>query len=268
MRLRSLAVLRAVPPSARRVGSTVVRSMRAARPAARAALPGMPAAAGHQGACPIPVRRAGTIGDPSLEVLGLAGRRRSAGGRDGGARSTVCRRGDLGAARATAPGGARLRPGSGPVRGGRDRARSPGRSNQPARPADRPAGPPSRRRTASGHARRVRGGRPDRAAAIDLGRRRVDDRCHGRGLRRSARLGGRAPDLAGDGRARIFGGGPSIYSDGLSTGSVVARGTSPVVDASRGRNDPRKATVGRPSMARFRCKSCLGTGIPRSGRRC
>jgi hypothetical protein len=26
---------------------------------------------------------------------------------------------------------------------------------------------------------------------------------------------------------------------------VVARGSSPVVDASRGRNDPRKATVGR-----------------------
>jgi hypothetical protein len=41
---------------------------------------------------------------------------------------------------------------------------------------------------------------------------------------------------------------------------VVARGSSPVVDASRGRNDPRKATFGRPSMARFRCKSCLGMG--------
>jgi hypothetical protein len=47
---------------------------------------------------------------------------------------------------------------------------------------------------------------------------------------------------------------------------VVARGSSPVVDASRGRNDPRKATIGRPSMARFRCKSCLGTG-DRTGRR-
>ena len=38
---------------------------------------------------------------------------------------------------------------------------------------------------------------------------------------------------------------PSLYSIGPSSGSVVARGASPVVDASRGRNDPRKATLGR-----------------------
>jgi hypothetical protein len=31
----------------------------------------------------------------------------------------------------------------------------------------------------------------------------------------------------------------------LPSGSVVARGSTPVVDASRGRNDPRKATLGR-----------------------
>ena len=36
-----------------------------------------------------------------------------------------------------------------------------------------------------------------------------------------------------------------LYSTGPSSGSVVARGRSPVVDASRGRNDPRKATLGR-----------------------
>ena len=36
------------------------------------------------------------------------------------------------------------------------------------------------------------------------------------------------------------------YTRGVfPSGSVVARGSSPVVDASRGRNDPRKATVGR-----------------------
>ena len=35
-----------------------------------------------------------------------------------------------------------------------------------------------------------------------------------------------------------------LSSGGLWSGSVVARGCSPVVDASRGRNDPRKATVG------------------------
>ena len=39
-------------------------------------------------------------------------------------------------------------------------------------------------------------------------------------------------------------GGGCLSSGGLSSGSVVARGCSPVVDASRGRNDPRKATVG------------------------
>jgi predicted amidophosphoribosyltransferase len=33
--------------------------------------------------------------------------------------------------------------------------------------------------------------------------------------------------------------------NGFPSGSVVARGHSPEVDASRGRNDPRKATVGR-----------------------
>ena len=33
--------------------------------------------------------------------------------------------------------------------------------------------------------------------------------------------------------------------DGFPSGSVVARGSTPEVDASRGRNDPRKATVGR-----------------------
>jgi predicted amidophosphoribosyltransferase len=39
---------------------------------------------------------------------------------------------------------------------------------------------------------------------------------------------------------------PSRYARlGFPSGSVVARGDSPEVDASRGRNDPRKATVGR-----------------------
>ncbi len=41
-------------------------------------------------------------------------------------------------------------------------------------------------------------------------------------------------------------GGADILRDGPASGSVVARGRgSPVVDASRGRNDPRKATLGR-----------------------
>jgi predicted amidophosphoribosyltransferase len=40
--------------------------------------------------------------------------------------------------------------------------------------------------------------------------------------------------------------GADILGDGLAFGSVVAPGnSSPAVDASRGRNDPRKATLGR-----------------------
>ena len=83
------------------------------------------------------------------------------------------------------------------------------------------------------------------------GRRRADDRRHpGRGGRgpacrrrpRSPRAG-RCAFLAGQGL--VAGRRPvGLSSGGLTFGSVVARGCSPVVDASRGRNDPRKATVG------------------------
>lgn len=46
--------------------------------------------------------------------------------------------------------------------------------------------------------------------------------------------------------ARAVSGAPSILGPGPASGSVVARGGgSPVVDASRGRSDPRKPTLGR-----------------------
>jgi ComF family protein len=46
-------------------------------------------------------------------------------------------------------------------------------------------------------------------------------------------------------RALLRSGRRAYTRPGPSSGSVVARGSSPVVDASRGRNDPRKATFGR-----------------------
>ena len=57
---------------------------------------------------------------------------------------------------------------------------------------------------------------------------------HAAGAQRGASAGGRAVVR-----------GVGLYSGGPSSGSVVARRHPPVVDASRGRNDPRKATVGR-----------------------
>ena len=82
-------------------------------------------------------------------------------------------------------------------------------------------------------------------------RRRAHDRRDGGRVRRRAPRGGREIGVP----ARRRGAGrrrrarrvddPCLYSTGHPTGSVVARGSSPVVDASRGRNDPRKATLGR-----------------------
>ena len=46
-------------------------------------------------------------------------------------------------------------------------------------------------------------------------------------------------------RALLRSGRRAYTRPGPTSGSVVARGPSPVVDASRGRNDPRKATFGR-----------------------
>jgi hypothetical protein len=70
-----------------------------------------------------------------------------------------------------------------------------------------------------------------------------------------------------------------LYSGVLPSGSVVARGSTPVVDASRGRNDPRKATLGRrawsglevspaPSSARRAGRGCESTvPMTHTGRR-
>jgi hypothetical protein len=78
------------------------------------------------------------------------------------------------------------------------------------------------------------------------------------------------PDVAvRGGRTRL-----PILGIVLPSGSVVARGTTPVVDASRGRNDPRKTTLGRRAWSGLEvspapygrgCESTVG-GIA-SGRR-
>jgi hypothetical protein len=51
----------------------------------------------------------------------------------------------------------------------------------------------------------------------------------------------------------------------LPSGSVVARGSTPVVDASRGRNDPRKATLGRRAWSGLEVSPApvLGRGFGR-----
>ena len=114
----------------------------------------------------------------------------------------------------------------------------------------RVAGSQGRRRPPHGRAGSVRlhavGATPGPA-----GRRRPDHRRHGGGVRAGAherRRAGGPP--AGRGAVvprprRVAPGRPGrLSSGGPSSGSVVARGSSPVVDASRGRNDPRKATLG------------------------
>ena len=246
-------MVRAVRPTLARLGRSV---------------PGLPASARRVRSFAVPVRRAGARGDPSAEVLGVAercGRARRRHGRD---RPADRGRGHVGTARAAPAGRAWVRPGAGARSGGGQPIASAGPSTRAAIGGDRPAGATTRRRTTCGHARCVRAGPPNgsRPATRHRGRRRLDDGSHGCSVRRCARARGRPRRRGAHGGTRVRGTGAWLYSNGLSTGSVVARGSSPVVDASRGRNDPRKATIGRPSMARFRCKSCLGTG-DRSGRR-
>ena len=268
LRHGSVAVLRSVPRRARGARPAVVRAMRASAPRGRT-LRRLSAVARERRSLAVRVRRTGARGDPSTEVLGVAerlGRARRRHGRDRSARGGC---GDVGATRASTTRRARLRPGTGARRRRRCQAAPARRSPDETRGRDRPAGAASRRGTSCRDAGCVRAAPPAAttgAASRDPGRRRPDDRIDGRSVRRVARPLRRAAGRVADGGAGVRGSGACLYSNGLSTGSVVARGSSPVVDASRGRNDPRKATIGRPSMARFRCKSCPGTG-DRTGRR-
>jgi len=257
-----LAVLRWMPRGARGARSTVVRSLWPPRTRRRRAVWRLPAAACRHRSIAVPVRRGGACRDPSAEVFGVAKRGGRARRRDGGRRSADRRRDHLGTARSAPTGGTRVRPGASPRAG---RGRQAGIAGHPAHASiggNDSAGTASRGRAARGHAWRVRTDPPpgSRSSPSHPRRRRVDDRRDGGGLCRRARGCGRPRGRPAHGGTRVRRAGSWLYSNGFSTGSVVARGSSSVVDASRGRNDPRKATVGRPSMARFRCKSCLGTG--------
>jgi len=268
MRLRHLAVLRGVPRGARAARSAVVRAVRPPLARHGRSLSGLPASARGVRSFAVPVRGAGARGDPPAEVLGMAERGGRARRRHGGGRAADRGRGHVGTARAAPLGRTWVRPSSRARRGGGQPTRPAGPSTRAAIRGDRPPGATPGCRTTCGHARRVRAGPSNgsRSAPRHRGRRRLDDGSDGGGMRRCARARGRPRSRGADGGTRVRGTGAWLYSNGLSTGSVVARGSSPVVDASRGRNDPRKATIGRPSMARFRCKSCPGTG-DRSGRR-
>ena len=189
-----------------------------------------------------------------LKFSGLA----RCGGRDGrrdgrGGSAGRGGRGHVGAPRPRPACRAWVRPGA----GARRRAGPPAR---PARQRDCCAAPwppiaqarRSGRRAADGHARASSGPcerrRTGSCSSTTCSRparpsRRPPRLCAPPARPRST-AGRRGPLAARAGARCAAAGAVGLSSGGLSFGSVVARGCSPVVDASRGRNDPRKATVG------------------------
>ena len=244
MRGGPLAVLRGVPARPDGAGAALVRTVRTPVASVRARLPGLSTALRDVGARSVRLLGTCPAGRPQAEVLGVEGREQRAGrrhGLDGAAPGHRC--GHVGAARAPPTGGARIRPGSAPGGGGGRPARASQRRPPAAPGLHRPPVASIRRRSPPGPPGGVRGRPPAGARTGAPRRRRADHGRHGRCLR------GR-PACSGSERGAPPGRGAvlrreCLYSDGPSSGSVVARGSSPVVDASRGRNDPRKATVGR-----------------------
>jgi hypothetical protein len=235
----------------------VVRSLRTTLAHRREPMSGLPADADHVGAIGLRVPGACSRRGPPIEVLRVARGGRGARGSPRGARPAAGRRRHVGAARAPAAGRARLRPGSCARAGARTRAGSSRRRLRPKDEGDRSTSSTDPRGAIGVDGRCVRiHPREARAGSPAPGRRRAH---HGRdrfGLRRSAPRGGCARDPSPDGLPIIHGPAsgisrlapslrPRLYSSVLPSGSVVARGSTPVVDASRGRNDPRKATLGR-----------------------
>lgn len=252
-----MALLRSLPISPVAPGPSVVRALRASLGPARRLVPRLSAVADHGRARAVCVRGAGAPGDSSPEVLGLARRGRRSRGGDRGPGRVRGRHRDMGSARTPATRRTWVRPGAGARGGGRRTLRDP--VPRAAAPSGHDRSPVSAIGGGAPHSPawclRTGLGGPGTGAARG---RRADHGGDRGGLRRGlARRGGRAgpPAYRGPVVSRSTSGtcgwgvpppgGTGLYSAGLSPGSVVARGSSPVVDASRGRNDPRKPTLGR-----------------------
>ena len=291
MRRRPVAVLRVMCRGARPAGAAVVRSLRTALTQRRRSMPGLPARADRIGAGGLRVPGTRSSGGPSPEVLRLA---RGGGGARGGprrARPAAGRRRHVGAARAPAAGRARLRPGSRARAGARTRAGPPCGRLRPADEVDRSTSAKDPRGAIGGDGGCVRMHTWETGAGSPAPRgRRPHHRRDGFGLRRSAPRSRSARDPSAHRVPLVHGQAsrpprlasplrPRLYSSVLPSGSVVARGSTPVVDASRGRNDPRKATLGRrawsglevspaPASERGAGRGCESAALPQgTGRR-
>ena len=272
---RSMAVLRCVLRGARPAGAAVVPPVRPPRRHERGSMSGLSSGADRVRTSGVRVSGTGSRSGPPSEVLRLARGGRCARGLTRRARSASGRRRHLGPARGPPAGRARLRSGSRARAGARTRARSPCGRLRPKDEGDRPAGTTDAGATTGGDEGCVRmhptedgsGSSPPRRRRAHHGRDGllVRGRAAGRGRPRDPSAHGvplvRRP---APGTSRFA---PSLrrclYSGVLPSGSVVARGSTPVVDASRGRNDPRKATLGRRAWSGLEVSPA-----PPSERRC
>jgi hypothetical protein len=249
VRFGAVAVLFLVPLGAGRDLATVVRAMRGAGLAPRRVVPGLSAGRHRDRAGTVRVRRADPSRDPSVEVRGVARRRGCAGSRDDrdvGRHPVDAQRHHVGAAVPRATRGTRLRPG--PRAGAGDRPQD-GRTRPPARAAARgpgTAGSPrgGLRREAMRGVFEAEGG-SGRVVLVDdvLTTGATGGACAAALLEGGAEAVGLLTAARAVSSARRP---RPILGHGLASGSVVAPGNgSPAVDASRGRSDPRKPTLGR-----------------------
>lgn len=249
LRFRAVAFLLGLPPAGGAARAAVVRSVRITGIGSGGVVRGLPAAAARPRPSAFPFRGSGAFGGPPAEVLRVARCRGRARRGDGGGDARSGRRGDLGSTVQAAAGRAWVRPGEGPRGGRRARARPPRSPDAPADRRRRRHPSPSRRR---GSARRDVGTiRTDpfgaRAGSGAARRRRPHDGCDRLRVCGRAAGGRRRRGLVARRGAR----GPAEVASGLYSARARAwvcgcpGNVSSVVDASRGRSDPRKATFGR-----------------------
>ena len=270
---RFVAVLCRMPLGAGAAGASRMRALRVPWSRLGPRVRRMPARAAGELASAVPVRRSRPDRDPPPEILRMA--RRCVGLRrgHGGGGDPGGRRRHLGAVVQTSASRARLRSSARSRRGDGTPTESAGGPAASSAGSDDAAGPQSRERATHRRPQRVRAGAGCSRGSRLARRRRAHDRGDARGVCRGAGLGWRSRGSCRHGRpialGAVLGGSrlpiagrreppvgsrraalqgparPAYPRIGPTSGSVVARGTSSVVDASRGRNDPRKATVGR-----------------------